>query len=219
MKHVGKMKNNGAPVVIVFRTIPGDPNNCLVVGTQGMGPTQHDSLMQVIETPEAQASFELGTILSVRRFPDNYIILQWMHQNGKLKKVPTTDVIVTFSPQETVQLDELNRLIAEQRGITINELASVSSTKGETMDEIASVKELPAIVAEPAAKAKDPGILDDTTLAKQFRSQADALFKEAQSLRKQADELDPPATKKIVKQIEEVVVPATKKATKKAQVA
>lgn len=218
MKHVGKMKNNGAPVVIVFRTIPGDPHNCLVVGTQGMGPTQHDSLMQVIETPEAQASFELGTILAVRRFPDNYIILQWMHQNGKLKKVPTTDVVVTFSPQETVPLDELNKLIAEQKGITLNDLASVSS-KGETMDEIASVKDLPAIVAEPSAKAKDPGVLDDSSLAKQFRSQADALFKEAQSLRKQADELDPPVTKKVTKPAEDVVIPATKKATKKAQVA
>lgn len=85
MKHVGKMKNNGAPVAVVFRTLPGDPHNCLVVGTQGLGPTHHDSLIQLIETPEAQTSFELGSILSVRRFPDNNIMLGWLHTNSFLR--------------------------------------------------------------------------------------------------------------------------------------
>ena len=32
MKHVGKMKNNNAKIVIVYRTLPGDPYSALVVG-------------------------------------------------------------------------------------------------------------------------------------------------------------------------------------------
>ena len=203
MKHVGKMKNNGAPVAIVFRTLPGDPHSCLVVGTQGLGPTNHDALISVIETPEAQGSFELGTILSVRRFPDNTDMLGWLHASGRLKKVPTKDVVITMSPQETVPLDELNKLIAEQRGISIEDLAigSTPSKSKTELTEIASVSEMPMVedVAEPVTKTD---ILDDGTLAKQLRSQADAMFKEAQRLRREADDLDPPA-KKTAKKAEE----------------
>jgi hypothetical protein len=194
MKHVGKMKNNGAPVTIVFRTLPGDPHSCLVVGTQGLGPTHHDSLMQVIETPEAQTSFELGTILGVRRFPDNADMLGWLHSNGKLKKVATNEVIVTMAPQNTVQLDELNKLIAEQKGITLQQLADGDLT-GKNKIEVSEI----ASVVDTPAPATD--VLDDSALAKRLRSQADAMFKEAQTLRKQADDLDPPK-KKTTKAVE-----------------
>jgi len=187
MKHVGKMKNNNAPLAIVFRTLPGDPHSCLVVGTQGLGPTNHDSLMSLIETPEAQSSNELADILSARLFPDGSNMLGWLHTNGKLKKVPTEDVLVLPAPGNSVQLDELNKLIAEQKGITLEQLAGGESKATSEITEIASVTEVPATT--------DSGVLDDGTLAKRLRSQADAMFKEAQSLRKQADELDPPKKK------------------------
>lgn len=193
MKHVGKMKNNGAPVVIVYRTLPGDPTHCLVVGTQGLGPTHHDALMSLIETPEAQTAWELGPFLGVRRFPDNSVVLNWLHSSGKLKPVLTTEVLVTPTPSQSIQLDELNKLIAEQKGVTLEQLANgedASSTTETTT--IASVTETPA--SEPAV-ANTAEVLDDKALAKNFRSQADAMFKEAQKLRKQADELDPPAKK------------------------
>ena len=194
MKHVGKMKNNGAPVVIVFRTLPGDPHSCLVVGTQGLGPTHHDSLISLVETPEAQGANELADILNVRRFPDNNLMLGWLHTNGKLKKVATNEVIVTATPQDTVPLDELNRIIAEQRGITLEQLAGGEAPKKSDTEvtEIASVTETPA---------SEPEILDDSALAKRLRSQADAMFKEAQNLRKQADDLDPPKKKATKKEV------------------
>lgn len=192
MKHVGKMKNNGAPVAIVFRTLPGDHHSCLVVGTQGLGPTHHDALMSLIESPEAQGTFELGSILSVRRFPDNNPMLGWLHSNGKLKKLNTNEVIVTAAPQNHVQLDELNKLIAEQKGVRVEDLSVAGKSDVVETSEIASVTELP--VNAPSA-TEEPSILDDSAIAKNLRSQADAMFKEAQSLRKQADELDPPKKK------------------------
>jgi hypothetical protein len=193
MKHVGKMKNNDAPVVIVFRTIPGDPHNCLVVGTQGLGPTHHDALMTEIQTPESQGAFELATILATRRFPDNSEMLAWLHFNKKLRKIATKDVIVTPTPSQSISLDELNKLIAEQKGISLEELAGGKKTD---ITEIAQITETP--VANIAGEVE---VLDDTKLAKSLRSQADALFKEAQTLRKQADDLDPPK-KKTAKAVE-----------------
>lgn len=194
MKHVGKMKNNEAPVVIVFRTLPGDPHSCLVVGTQGLGPTHHDALMTEVQSPEAQGAFELATVLSTRRFPDNADMLAWLHLNGKLRKIPTKDVLVTPAPSQSLGLDELNKLIAEQRGVTLEELAGGESSKTEVVD-IAQVKDIPVTAPEVTE------VLDDTKLAKNLRSQADALFKEAQTLRRQADELDPPK-KKTAKTVE-----------------
>jgi hypothetical protein len=193
MKHVGKMKNNNAPVAIVFRTLPGDPHSCLVVGTQGLGPTNHDALMSLIETPEAQNANELADILSARLFPDGSNMLGWLHTNKNLKKVATNEVVVTATPQSSVPLDELNKLIAEQKGITLEELANGEAPKSSEskVTEIASVTEMPV--------NKESEILDDGVLAKRLRSQADAMFKEAQSLRKQADELDPPKKKTTVK--------------------
>ena len=143
MKHVGKMKNNGAPVAVVFRTLPGDPHSCLVVGTQGLGPTHHDALISLIEEPGTQGSYELGQVLSVRRFPDNNIMLGWLHTNGKLRKISTNEVIMTSSPQETVQLDELNKLIAEQRGCTLEELSLKDESGNIEVKEVAQVKEMP----------------------------------------------------------------------------
>ena len=201
MKHVGKMKNNNAPVAIVFRTLPGDPHSCLVVGTQGLGPTNHDALISVIETPEAQGSFELGTLLGVRRFPDNTEMLGWLHASGKLKKVSTSEVIVTMTPQETIQLDELNKLIASQKGIRVEDLAigtNPNSIKAE-ITEIAKITEMPAVVEKTQT---EPDILDDSSLAKTLRRQADSMFKEAQRLRREADDLDPPV-KKSAKKAEE----------------
>lgn len=205
MKHVGKMKHNGAPVAIVFRTLPGDPQNCLVVGTQGLGATHHDSLMQLIETPEAQEAYELGQILSVRRFPDNTVMLGYLHLNGKLKKVSTSDVLVTPSTTDSVPLDELNKLIAEQKGVSIEELALKDENGNIEVKEVARVKEMPVTKTSSADVNPDTnsGILDDAALAKSLRSQADSMFKEAQSLRRQADELDPPA-KKTAKKTEKV---------------
>ena len=152
--------------------------------------------MQVIESPEAQGSFELGTILGVRRFPDNNVMLGWLHSNGKLKKVDTKDVIVTAAPQSTIQLNELNQLIAEQKGVSLEDLSIGGSSKTESQ-EIATVSELPVEKSsdETTAKPAVTEVLDDTALAKNLRSQADAMFKEAQTLRKQADELDPPKKK------------------------
>lgn len=202
MKHVGKMKNNGAPVAIVFRTLPGDPLSCLVVGTQGLGPTNHDALISVIETPEAQGSFELGTILSVRRFPDNTDMLGWLHASGKLKKVATSEVIVTMTPQDTIALDELNKIIAEQKGVRVEDLAIGAVPQQTEITEIAQVTETTTSSEITKTVETQPDILDDTALAKSLRSQADSMFKEAQKLRKQADELDPPA-KKTAKKAEE----------------
>lgn len=183
MKHVGKMKNNGAKIVVAYRTLPGDAYSALVVGTQVLPDTYHDSLMSLVQNDMAQGANELADILSSRKFPDGNTMLEWLHNNGHLKKVPTNMVIMTPTPQASVQLDELNQLIADQKRISIDELAI---TDGVNPNKKSSNKTSQKIEIEEDSSDMTPA---------QMRSKADALFKQAQVLRKQADEIDPPKSK------------------------
>jgi hypothetical protein len=192
MKHVGKMKNNGARVAVVYRTLPGDPYNALVVGTNALDESYHNALISVIEDPSGQQANELADILAVRNFPDGSNMLVYLHTGGHLKKVPTSNVLITPSPNQSIQLDELNVLIAEQKGVTIDELA-VSDGSPKKTDDVSkttsvSVNAGEEVVEKTLDKVKEPEILTPA----QLRSKADKLFKEAQLLRKQADEIDPP---------------------------
>jgi hypothetical protein len=187
MKHVGKMKNNSARVAVVYRTLPGDPHNCLVVGTQGLGDSYHDTLMAVIESDSGQQANELADILATRRFPDGSIMLGYLHSNKHLIKVKTSMVWVTPDAQTQVSLDELNQLIADQKGISLEDLAVSDGSQKKV---------------EKKSKAQKVEVSEDTSKNSDFeltptemRSRADALFKQAQQLRKKADELDPPKKK------------------------
>jgi hypothetical protein len=184
MKHVGKMKNNGAKVVVAYRTLPGDPNSALVVGTGRLGETYHDSLMNLVQESSGQQANELADILSVRQFPDGSNMLEWLHTRGHLKKVPTSGVLMTPTTQSRISLDELNQLIAEQKGVSVEDLAI---TDGSKPNKKPAVKQEPPVVEVEEAPAE--------LSASELRSKADALFKQAQQLRKQADEMDPPKSK------------------------
>jgi len=196
MKHVGKMKNNGAKIVIAYRTIPGDPYSALVVGTQALMDSYHDSLMSLVESEAGQQADELADIMAVRRFPDGSNMLHYVHSNSMLKKVPTNSVLITPDSKTSIPLDELNNIIAQQKGVTLTELAikDGSNATVQTIHDNSNVTE----VVEDSEFVEEKLNVDLTPA--EMRSRADALYKEAAKLRKQADELDPPKSRKSVKE-------------------
>lgn len=209
LKHVGRMKNNNAKVLVVFRTLPGDPYHALVLGTSSLNDAYHNAIINLVESAQAQDSNELGDIMSIRHFPDGRPMLAAMHQDGKLVKVPTTDVIVTPNTVDTIPLDQLNALISEQKGLALDELALEIGTNPSSeevrVQEIAQVKELgsqtPAqTVVENTQQPETPSVSFDSpeAEAKYYRSQADALSKKAAEFRRKAEDLVP-AKKKTTK--------------------
>lgn len=178
MKHTGKMKNNSSRLVVVYRTLPGEPTNCLVVGTQGLGDSYHDTLMTLVESDSAQQANELADILAVRKFPDGSVMLGYLHSKGHLKKVPTSMVLMTPDSQTQIPLDELNKIIANQKGLRVEDLAVNDGT----------AKSQPKAAVEIV---EDTGKSFEEMSSKELRSKADFMFKEAQKLRKRADEIDP----------------------------
>ena len=195
MKHVGKMKNNSARVAVVYRTLPGEPNNALVVGTNGLPDAYHDSLMGVIESDSGQQANELADVLASRRFPDGEVILQWLHARGHLKKVPTTLVIMTPSKQNTIQLNELNQLIADQKGVRVEDLAVTDGTDNSTKKDTKSSRPVEEIIIDEAPITVEPIVNEAPVTASDLRSMADKLSKQAAEMRRKADEMAPPVKK------------------------
>jgi hypothetical protein len=192
LKHVGRMKKNGAKILVAFRTIPGDPTHALVFGTSDLPDEYHNTVINLVESPQAQDVNEFGSILGIRYFPDGKPILKTLHETGRLIKVLTADVLMTPNTVDSVSLDELNVLVAEQKGISVEDLAYVAD---ENMRPEKLVSEAPA---EVVSTTEVNQITDVSTLsASELRSRADALYKEAAKLRKQADELDPPKKKAV----------------------
>ena len=190
------MKNNGARVVVLFRTLPGDSQSALVCGTTALPDAFHDSLMSLVESDSGQQANELADILSVRRFPDGSNMLEFLHRNGLLTKVPTTGVVMMFDAKNQIPLNELNQLIADQKGVSIDELAisEDNSDQVKVKEETIPAKnkwdkareEKATTEAKPETVALTPA---------EMRSRADALYKEAARLRKEADAMDPPKKK------------------------
>ena len=194
-KHIGRLKSNKRKVAVAYRTIPGDHTHALVVSTENLTDSDHDVLMQLVDSPSGQSAYELAEAMARTRLSDGSVMLARFHAQGKLIKVPTSEVLMTPTTNTTVELDELNKLIAEQKGVSIADIALQGDTT--TLATAQEVRDTTAPSNEPVSAPTQEGVLSDEDLAAQYRSQADTMFKEAKRLREQAEELAP--TKKKVK--------------------
>jgi hypothetical protein len=206
LKHIGRIQNTGAKVIVVFRTLPGESNMALVLPVAQLPDQYHDSIMTLIETDQAQDAFEFGEIMHIRPFPDGRPMLRAMQADNRLVKVATDAVMMTPTTNDTVLLANLNTLIAEQKNCTVDDLCTFVAGAPSAKADVASVNDIaPAVDSDiPAplrAQAASNEALSDKDIAKSYRSQADAMYKEAARLRKEAEDLDP--TVKKVKKAEE----------------
>ena len=104
-KHVGKMKDSGSRVAIMYRTLPDDKESALVVSTDNLPNIYHDAFIAMIDSPEGQQSNELYEIANRRAFPDGKNMLTALHEAGMLVKVPTQNVIVIAATNRPDVLD------------------------------------------------------------------------------------------------------------------
>lgn len=204
LKHIGKMVNTGVKVLVVFRTLPGESDKALVLPVTTLPDSYHDSIMTMLETDQAQEAFEFGEMMFIRTFPDSRPMLQAMQLDGRLVKVSTTEVIMTPAINTEIPLSELNVLIAEQMNCAIDDLCTfVQGGEQRKIDKKpAQVKVEETTITPELPQASTNEVLSDADIARSYRSQADALYKEAARLRKEADSLDPPKKKTTTKATE-----------------
>jgi len=162
---------------------------------------EHDALIKAVEGDAGQQADEFATVMARTSLPDGANMLARFHTTGKMMKVSSDAVEMTPNSNTVIKLSELNQVIAEQKGVTIADLAlpdANGKTKKATTqatDPTMSTEELASSLTTP----NQDGVLTDESLAAQYRSQADALFKEAKILREQAEELVPTKKKPTVK--------------------
>jgi hypothetical protein len=208
IKHIGRFKDTGRKVVVAYRTLPAESDYALVVQTEHLAPEQHDALITLVESNSGQNAYEFAEALARSRFPDGSVMLNSLHQTGRLSKVRTSDILMTPNLQASIDLAQLNQIIAEQRGVSVNDLALGNSTNTTTISsrEVGTVNEVPPPKSEPVTYVEDAVTvnddpLSDEDLAKKFRSDADRLSKEAAELRRQAEALVP-TKKKVAAKVE-----------------
>jgi len=201
LKHVGRIKGSNRKCLVAFRTLPGDAYHALVIQTESLPDDMHNAIINLVESNAAQTSYEFAEALDRTQFPDGSRMLPNLHQNGKLIKVPTNQIEMTPNVGASILLSELNQIIAEQRGIAVDDLHIPPSSQDKTtVTEVASAKEIPAEKAD-VSKTTSASVNEtaaevtsfDTVEAeaKHYRSQADKLAKQAAEFRRKAEELVP----------------------------
>ena len=192
VKHVGRVRSTGKKCIVVFRTLPGDAYNCLIAPTENLPDSYHDAMINLVESSGGQSTNEFGEVMARSTFPDGSIMLAALHTQGRLIKVSTDQIDMIPNSTTRVQLSELNQIIAEQQGVSVDALSLKSGitekpkadVKVETVADIATVDTTPL-----EAITEDPN--DPVATAKMFRSQADKLAKQAAEYRRKAEELVP----------------------------
>lgn len=99
-------------------------------------------------------------------------MLNTLHQQGWIVKVPTKSILMRPTPGVEINLVDLNK-----------ELKQITN-----QEAVQGVKRAP--VASPAP-ATPPGIISDEQLASKYRAQANTFEAEALKLREEAEKLDP----------------------------
>jgi len=188
LKHVGRVIATKKKCIVVYRTLPGDAHSCLIVPTENLPDSYHDGLINLVESNAGQTAYEFAEVMARSNFSDGSIMLAALHAQGRLVKLGTGEIEMTPTTSGSIVLSELNQIIAEQRGVPVDDLSVKSNST-----EAKKVVETPNEAVTPTATATVPLTPEDQ--AKQFRSDADRLSKQAAELRRQAEALVPTAKK------------------------
>jgi hypothetical protein len=205
LKHVGRIKSTGKRVIVAYRTLPGDAYSALVIPTEGLNDSYHNALISTVESAAGQEAYEFAEAMDRVVTPDGYNMLHAMHQLGKLIKISTNEVEMVPAPGSSVLLSELNQIIAEQRGIPVDELSVKPDLKdkprtrdlGEpSIAETLNKNEDVAKTTSSSVNSTEESAIDQTdatpeSQAKFYRSQADKLAKQAAQYRRMAEDLVP----------------------------
>jgi len=190
LKHVGRIISTKQRCLVAYRTLPGESDSCLVIPTDALSDSYHNSIINLVEGQAGQDANEFADVLMRSTFTDGSNMLVWLHQNGRLLKMGTSAIEMNPTPGVTVQLSELNQIIAEQKGVAVGDLAvrpQFEERNSTAAKEVAKV-DAPS-EATPTATATVE--LTPEAQAKEFRSQADRLAKQAAEMRRKAEELVP----------------------------
>ena len=200
MKHVGKVGEK--PCVVLYREVPGEPDFALIVQTTNLPDAQHDALMNIVQSAEAQEANEVSEVLDRRQFSDGSNMLQQLHFDKRIEKVSVDLVSLTPTPSNSISLAEVN---AEIRKIANNSNPPLKTDAIQQMDNLDNQ----SVTTNPVVAESDPtlaqtnapvveGDVNESQIALNLLQQATileddahAIMKDAEAKRQEAYRLNP----------------------------
>jgi len=187
LRHVGKIGDR--KVAILFREVPNEPHLALIAYTETLNQHIHDPMMACIESQMGQSSENLADALNRAYTKDGKIILQVLHAQGFIKRVQTSQIMVTPNSNTTIRLDELNKMLDEmkQGEEAVKKLAELDASRG--LQDPADVARRIRDMNKEAATSSTQGVLGDSDIARQRVEQAQRMEREAKGLLAEAQRL------------------------------
>jgi hypothetical protein len=164
--------------------------------------------MKTLESEVGQQATNLADALHRNLLPDGRPQLEALHKEGMIKKVPTSQIIVTPTPHSSVKLDEMNRIIKEmeQGEAAIKRLQEIDNATGfvdpaqkrKAEAEYKRSQERGETVPPVPPLQSVDGALDDKALAsnmlaqaKRMETEANGMIAEAARMKKEAEKMAP----------------------------
>jgi hypothetical protein len=204
MKHVGK--HGDRKVCILFRQVPGEDHMALIIYPETLQAHWQQAVQAVVESDIAQQAEELADALHRNFLPDGRPILETLHQERMIKKVRTSDIIVTPTAQSNIRLDELNKMLNEMKlgDAAIKKMAQNDASRGMVAPEVKRKAEAEFKAQQsqqqgaPKFQAPQDGALSDRDIAanmvfqaKKMEIEAKSMIAEAARMKKDAQRMDP----------------------------
>jgi len=174
-RHVGKIKSTSQRCLVVFRQVPEEQDRCLIVTTDQLPDRYHSDIINGVESVSAQNELEFATYAARTMMSTGENMLSWLHGQGRLTKMPTDDITMLPTPNQSISLTELNK-----------HLDSIKKENVKTTDPVS-----PVTVPEQADTSSTGSALGDRQLAKNLLNQALTYEKEVNRLREQAYKVAP----------------------------
>ena len=187
IRHIGRVDSTGSRIVVVFRQLPDEPENALIVFSDALSDRYHDELMHALESGTAQTGPDLFPFLQRQRFSDGIPMLDALHKKKLLHKHPTDKILMTPRRDMVIKLDELN---VDLKDIDWGELDQAAKEE-KAPSAIDTYAVQPGDHAPASATAKGETALSDADLADANLRQASSLEEEAKRLRDEAYDYDP----------------------------
>ena len=204
MRHIGR--HGDRKIAILYRQVPGEDHMCLVIQPDILPAHWHDTIMKVLESDIGQQANELAEALHRNLLPDGRNILETLHFEKMIKKVRTSDVIVTPRAGATIRLDELNTMLNEMNkgADAVRKMAQNDASRGlvDAPTKRAATAEFKRSQAEKFSatrmQADSNAALSDRdiagnmlTQAQHMEADAKSMLAEAARMKKEAEKMFP----------------------------
>lgn len=227
LKHVGK--HGDRKVCVLYRQVPGEDHMCLVIYPENLLAHWQDAIQRVLESDIGQQAEELADALHRSMLPDGRAILQTLHQERMIKKLRTSDIIMTPRTDAKIRLDELNKMLNEMklgsdavkkmaendasRGLVDPSVKRAAEAEYKAGQQLTSNQQAPFQAPQNAALSDRDIAANMVFQAKQMELNAKQMIAEAARMKKEAAGMDPNV---VAKEAPLVVVeaPVVKKRTR-----